>query len=233
MSQFVNLEFPDRNMVSIYNSLQDLSSIESIMRDREELLSNKDNLNDLCFKKSSSKDDLRLHGFEVEEIENLEKINKTIKEGKEKLMQSLRDYNICVEEILKLEETIKVLNIKIQTIKDNLLSLSQSHTELYEIAESISTSLVQKQEEIKENLESELGIQYIKRDKLESILKFLSASYGIIKNTPLTHTCPICITNEVDTYLNCGHTCCKECNVSKFCHMCRTKINSSNSIYYS
>lgn len=231
MSQFVNLEFPD---MSIYNSLQNLSSIESIMRDREELLSNKEIFNDLSLKKSSSKEDLILHGFQVEEIENLEKMNKTIKEGKEKLMQSLRDYKICVEEIVKLEETIKMLNNKIQTIKDNLLSLCQSHTELDEVAESISTSLVQKQEEIKENLESELGLQYIKRDKLESILKYLSVSYGIIKDTPLTHTCPICITYEVDTFLMpCGHSTCKNCNVSKFCHMCRTKITSSNSIYYS
>ena len=45
--------------------------------------------------------------------------------------------------------------------------------------------------------------------------------------------CPICLENESDTRLSCGHLCCGRCAIEiQECHICRTPITSRDKIYY-
>ena len=61
-----------------------------------------------------------------------------------------------------------------------------------------------------------------------------------INSLNVSNTCPLCLTNSVNIYLNpCGHTCCDDCygrllvNNDNKCFLCRSNIMNKNSLYFS
>lgn len=181
-----------------------------------------------------TRDQLEVHGVSPEEIENLEKINIHVAKGKEQLQTLLSQYDTCMKTIATTERRIRQMQEEIEIIKDKLSSLAIAHECISESSSTFVKELEAKQDTILEDLKTELALTNIEKDKLSVMIKSLSITYGIIKNAPFTHTCPICITNEVDVYFDpCGHTVCKSCSKSQYCHMCRTKIISIRSLFYS
>lgn len=181
-----------------------------------------------------TRDQLEVHGISPEEIENLEVINRHVAKGKEQLQTLLSQYDSCLKMIATTERRIRRMQEEIEIIKDKLSSLAIAHECISESSSTFVRELDAKQDTILEGLKTELALANIEKDKLSVMIKSLSVTYGIIKNAPFTHTCPICITNEVDVYFDpCGHTVCKGCSKSQYCHMCRTKIISIRSIFYS
>lgn len=216
---------------SMYRTLENLVSLDGLSRTRDELLSQKDTLTDILGGVSK---DLELHDLSAEEIEEYKSINKTVTEGREKLSTLLTDYNRCRDEICETQSKLDSVKQTIRIVERQLTELNRLHEDVGSITEPFVDSLLAKEQSILDSFETELGLLCIQKDKLEAMIKALSRTYGILKNSALTHTCPICITYEVDMYLEpCGHTICSHCNKSKYCHMCRTKIREAKSIYYS
>lgn len=219
---------------SIYHNLHYLNSIEKIMKDREEMLSHKDELTEMNGVENLN--DLLLYGLSEEEVDNLKNIDDTVMKGKELLLNTLKEYNECKNKIQEINKNIHITEKSVKNIQQQLQYLTDVHEELQEITNEFLKQLLKRQEEIISNLQSNAGLLIINRDKLEAVIRTLGNTYNVIKNTPMHHTCPICITNEVDVYLEpCGHTLCKSCNQKQntHCHMCRTKIKTSRNIYYS
>jgi len=217
---------------TIYNDLQSLMSLEQLIRNREELHHHKEIISEMST--IDNVNELLLHGLSEEEIATIHTINTNVKKGKELIISTLRDYDACLDEIQQTNNNISITNTTITSIKKQLEGLSRIHEDLAEISTPFLTSLLEKQQNIIDELQSSIGLLVCKKDKLEATLRALGTSYNIIKNAPMHHTCPICITNEVDIYLDpCGHTLCRQCNRGTHCHMCRTKIRSVRSMYYS
>jgi hypothetical protein len=219
---------------SIYHNLHYLNSIEQLMKDREEMLSHKDALTEMngC----ENLNDLLLYGLSEEEVDNLKNIDETIIKGKALLLNTLKEYNECKNNIHEINKNIHITEKSIINVKKQLECLTDVHDELQEISDEFLTKLLEKKEEIISSMQTDAGLLIVNRDKLEAIIRSLGATYSVIKNTPMHHTCPICITHEVDIYLEpCGHTLCKSCSTAQnqHCHMCRTKIKSRRNIYYS
>jgi hypothetical protein len=181
-----------------------------------------------------TREQLEVHGVTTEEIENLEIINRHVAKGREHLHTLLSQYNTCMLTIADTERRIRRMQEEIEIIKDKLSSLAIAHECISESSSTFVKELEAKQDTILEGLKTELALANIEKDKLCVMIKSLAVTYGIIKNAPFTHTCPICITNEVDIYFDpCGHTVCKSCSKSQYCHMCRTKIITVKSLFYS
>lgn len=220
---------------SVYNSLQTLVSLEEIIRQREEITRHKDTFIEMNDKGLDNNiDELHLHGVTEDEIETIENINTYVKKGRDLLSQTLSEYEKCLDEIQQTQTNIRVTTSTISNIKQQSESLSQIHEELVDVTTTFITCLLEKQESIVADLQTSIGLLICKKDKLEAILKTLATSYNILKNAPIHHTCPICITNEIDVFLEpCGHTLCHNCNKSTFCHICRTKIKSARRLFFS
>lgn len=231
----MSLQMAPASSSSIYDSLQTLLSVEQLVRQREEVMRHKDTFAEMrVIANENIEEELRLHGADEEEIDDIHTINKTIKKGRELITSTLREYDTCIDEISQTEANIKITNNAINSIKQQSESLSRVHMELNDITSPFLQSLLEKQDIIISELQCNIGLLICKKDKLEATLRALGSSYNILKNAPMHHTCPICITHEVDVYLEpCGHTLCRHCNRSPYCHMCRTKIRSSRSLYYS
>lgn len=217
---------------TLYNDLQNLVPIEQIQHDKEELIQHKDVLNDM--KTFENVDELKLHGLSAEEIEAINSINTHVQKGRRLISKTLKDYDACVDEIQKIDTNIRITKATIAAIQQQLECLSRVHEELTDISTPFLNSLLEKQEAIVSELQTNVCLLICKKDKLEVTIRALGTSYNILKNAPIHHTCPICITNEVDTYLEpCGHTLCRTCNRGTYCHMCRTKVRTAKSLYYS
>lgn len=223
------------NSPSIYNSLQTLVSLEEIIRQREEIARHKDTFVEMNAENIEGNiDELHLHGVTKEEIETIRDINTYVEKGRDLLSKTLSEYEVCLDEIQQTQTNIRVTTSTISNIKQQSESLSQIHEELSDISSTFVNSLLEKQDSIIADLQTNIGLLICKKDKLEAILKALATSYNILKNAPIHHTCPICITNEIDVFLEpCGHTLCHNCNKSIFCHMCRTKIKSARRLFFS
>lgn len=219
---------------SIYHNLQYLNSIEQLMKDRDEMLSHKDALTEM--NSVENLNDLLLYGLSEEEVNNLKNIDETVIKGKKLLLNTLKEYNECKNKIHEINKNIHITEKSVINIKQQLQNLTDVHQELNAITDDFFNKLLEKQEEIISNMQTDAGLLLVNRDKLEAIIRSLGTSYNVIKNTPMHHTCPICITREVDVYLEpCGHTLCKSCSLvqNTHCYMCRTKIRSNRNIYYS
>jgi hypothetical protein len=181
---------------------------------------------------------LALYGLSPEEIEEIHEINTNVKKGRELLSKTFLEYDTCIDEIEQVKRTISITQTTVDYIKQQLDGLCRLHFEqLNEITSEFLRNLLDKHEAIMLELQSNEGLLICKRDKLEAIIQSLGTTYNVIRNAPMTHTCPICMTNEVDTYLEpCGHTFCHSCfNVRALthCHMCRTKVRTPKNIFYS
>lgn len=219
---------------SIYHNLHYLNSIEELMKDREKMLAHKDALTEMNGVENLN--DLLLYGLSENEVDDLKYIDETIKRGKQLLMKTLEEYNECKTKIHEINKNIHITEKSVTNIKHQLQNLTDVHQELEGITNDFLKQLLEKQEQIISTMQTDAGLLIVNRDKLEAIIRSLGSSYNVIKNTPMHHTCPICITNEVDVYLEpCGHTLCKSCSrvQNTHCHMCRTKIRSNRNIYYS
>lgn len=172
-----------------------------------------------------------------EDIEELTQINDNVQKGKQRLLDCLEKYNDCCKRQAEHEQSSIMTHKAFESIYDNLTTLAHMHKPIDDFCKgNLFKTLLQLEDEVTSEIGCELALVQIQKDRFAAMVKFLSKTYGILKDTPLTHTCPVCITNEVDMYLEpCGHTLCRNCLLRRpvYCHMCRTKIRLSKNIYYS
>jgi hypothetical protein len=179
--------------------------------------------------------------IESDETSELKEINESIIKGSELLKTTLQHYNDLHIENKKIYDAknkskkyisdiesactqVKNLtinnNIEIANLND---SVDQINYLLLDIVENIESNLNEKKKEL------EIAI---KNDK--SILKTLSKSYNILQNINVNYTCPVCMVNQVNMFLQpCGHSMCTECIFkSSTCYFCRSHIVGRSKIFY-
>jgi len=174
--------------------------------------------------------------IEEKEDDNVKKcsdmFNNFIKDYKKKQKYYLECKNKFQDEINRSKNNIKKLDLIIQFIRElNKDCNDQATEELLNNLKILSNKIESDKNIIKARTE------YIKsRKDIENNLNLIK-KINIINTT---NTCPLCLTNQVNIYLNpCGHTCCEECygrlssNNENKCFLCRSNIMSKNPLYFS
>lgn len=226
---------------SSQSMLNTLVSLTQGMNMHSEILEYKDILTELAQDVSSQNpcqniDELCLL-MENEEVEEIQSISKSVIKGRETLLESLKEHQKTVDRVNILDAQIRSTEKAIKVIKDQIYILEHMHEGFATVAMGdLMTEVEKKKKEILEELQALHGLEVINRDKLEAKIKALASVYNIIRSTPMIHICPVCLTNEVNVYNDpCGHTLCQNCShhSGMYCHMCRMKVKSIRSIYYS
>ena len=175
--------------------------------------------------------------FKCEEIDDI--ISK-LKEFSESFDTLQKDLDESYE---KYEDAFKTTQSNIQKI-NNSIQLIETCSKEYDndsSTKSIVDSLKEYIKSIDENDKlSEAKSEYIKKRKLLNKHIYLMNS---INGYNTSSTCPICITNKIDSYCNpCGHTACRKCldknsnivnniNHNK-CPICRDHVMDIRKLYF-
>ena len=173
---------------------------------------------------------------ENKEDDNVKKcsdmFSKFIKDYKKKQEYYLECKNKFQDEINRSKNNIKKLDLIIQFIRELDKDCNDQETE----------ELLNNLKNLSNKIENDKNIitarkEYIKsRKDIENNLNLVKK----INSMNMSNTCPLCLTNQVNIYLNpCGHTCCEECygrltnNNENKCFLCRSNIMSKNPLYFS
>ena len=214
---------------------EEIPSIEHAMNIRNSII-NILNDNDLDSDKTQS--NINASGeiiLEKKEDGNVKKCSEMfdefIKDYKKKQEHYLECKNKFQDEISKSKNNIKKLDLIIQFIRELDKDCNDQETE----------ELLNNLKNLSNKIENDKNIitartEYIKcRKDIENNLNLIKK----INSMNMSNTCPLCLTNSVNIYLNpCGHTCCEECygrlsNNENKCFLCRSNIMSKNPLYFS
>ena len=214
---------------------EEIPSIEYAMNIRNSII-NILNDNDLDSDKTQS--NINASGIIIEEKKEDDNVKKCsdmfdefIKDYKKKQEHYLECKNKFQDEINKSKNNIKKLDLIIQFIRELDKDCNDQETE----------ELLNNLKILSNKIENDKNIiiartEYIKcRKDIENNLNLIKK----INSLNMSNTCPLCLTNQVNIYLNpCGHTCCEECygrlsNNENKCFLCRSNIMSKNPLYFS
>ena len=187
---------------------EEIPSIEHAMNIRNSII-NILNDNDLDSDKTQS--NINASGIIIEEKKEDDNVKKCsdmfdefIKDYKKKQEYYLECKNKFQDEISKSKNNIKKLDLIIQFIRELDKDCNDQETE--ELLNSLKI--------LSNKIENDKNIitarkEYIKcRKDIENNLNLIKK----INSMNMSNTCPLCLTNQVNIYLNpCGHTCCDEC----------------------
>jgi len=217
---------------------EEIPSIEHAMNIRNSII-NILNDNDLDVEESEKKQsNINASGVIIEEKKEDDGIKKCsdmfdefIKDYKKKQEHYLECKNKFQDEISRSKNNIKKLDLIIQFIRELDKDCNDQETE----------ELLNNLKVLSNKIENDKNIitartEYIKsRKDIENNLNLIKK----INSLNMSNTCPLCLTNQVNIYLNpCGHTCCEECygrlsNTENKCFLCRSNIMSKNPLYFS
>jgi len=217
---------------------EEIPSIEHAMNIRNSII-NILNDNDLDVEESEKKQsNINASGVIIEEKKEDDNVKKCsdmfdefIKDYKKKQEHYLECKNKFQDEINRSKNNIKKLDLIIQFIRELDKDCNDQETE----------ELLNNLKNLSNKIENDKNIitartEYIKcRKDIENNLNLIKK----INSLNMSNTCPLCLTNQVNIYLNpCGHTCCEECygrlsNNENKCFLCRSNIMSKNPLYFS
>ncbi len=217
---------------------EEIPSIEHAMNIRNSII-NILNDNDLDVEESEKKQsNINASGVIIEEKKEDDNVKKCsdmfdefIKDYKKKQEHYLECKNKFQDEISRSKNNIKKLDLIIQFIRELDKDCNDQETE----------ELLNNLKVLSNKIENDKNIitartEYIKsRKDIENNLNLIKK----INSLNMSNTCPLCLTNQVNIYLNpCGHTCCEECygrlsNNENKCFLCRSNIMSKNPLYFS
>ena len=227
-------------MSEMLSELTDISSVEERFQARKRLYENRDILADIC--RENSDVDKYVIADRIDELEN---IQASIIKGKDILLEELRKHKaltlqkIAIDEFesssrsscFECEQKLgKIRNMFAgQTIDNDILNDVKDAIDgaLYSI--SCLYNLIQK------TVDAKSGNICEEMNKNNAIIRYMAKAYHVIQHTNIGHTCPICLTKEVDTFCEpCGHNFCKDClQCTSRCFMCRSPIQRRHSLYFS
>ena len=154
--------------------------------------------------------------------ETITEFNKVSLE-KQKIDDTLKNTKKLASEIQKNLDYLKHISIANEIESD---TIHNTVDEMSYLLSSISDSIECNFNKRKESIEKKLT-------SITCTLKTFSEAYGILKSINSNSTCPICLTNSIEVYIqNCGHSTCAECmSKTTFCYFCRVRIDKVQKIY--
>lgn len=176
-----------------------------------------------------------------EEDEETKKIADAITQAQSTLKENILKYNSVSIDKQKLDDLIKSAKntaFDIQSRADHLKNmcvankievenlqdtLDQINYALLYISESIENSINEKKHSIDDQL-----IECKKK------IKTLSRAYNVLRNTSVSYTCPVCLSNQVDCFNDpCGHSMCTLCaSKTHHCYFCRTRVTRVVKLFF-
>jgi len=179
---------------------------------------------------------------ETEENAELAEISNTIIKGQKLLTSNIIDYNTNLTKVKQIDDVIKSAGHLVFETQQRLDHLQHSVSnvdipvdDLQNTIDGISYSM----NYVLENIETQAQVKkeelQASLNKNQQTIKSLSKAYNVLRNANISYTCPVCMHNQVDVYLDtCGHTYCTTCiSKAKYCYLCRAKFNKINSLYFS
>lgn len=195
---------------------------------RKKLYDNKDVFEDLNIVDVENKEDLDIIKQYVEKGRNL--LVKELDKYKELTTKSIivdefesMTKNACYECQQKLAFVKTCFERNGEDITDIQNTVDGALFAIGEALEIINNTVSSKKKDIGELLR-----------KNRSVIKFMAETYNILKTTNTYHTCPICLTNEVNVFCDpCGHNYCDKCmKTTHYCYICRVKIQKLHSLFF-
>jgi len=217
---------------------EEIPSIEHAMNIRNSIINILNDNNLEVEESDKTQSNINASGIIIEEKKEDDNVKKCsdmfdefIKDYKKKQEHYLECKNKFQDEINRSKNNIKKLDLIIQFIRELDKDCNDQETE--ELLNSLKI--------LSNKIENDKNIitarkEYIKcRKDIENNLNLIKK----INSMNMSNTCPLCLTNQVNIYLNpCGHTCCEECygrlsNTENKCFLCRSNIMSKNPLYFS
>lgn len=224
---------------TVYSTLNSPVNTDTQTRTRKELMEHQEKILDVLNAEGDENieisEEMKILGFTSAEVKDFQAINKYVSKGRSLLLSYLEEHSECEKTNDTLKKRIEKTKEALGVIRYNLFSLEDNHVSFKELRNEFVTKMTQKETAVLEDLQSEQGILEIRKDKLQFAIRYLLTTYNILKSTATVHLCPICLTNEIDAFIDpCGHTLCTKCSSKiTYCHMCRTKVKVAKSIYFS
>ena len=217
----------------VFSGLNSFDNLNEQYNIRQEVMSSIENIKSIVGNEQIV-EELELLGVSSDEIKDLDNINNYVEKGKELLLKYLKEYKECQKQCATIETRMEETQKSLTVVKNKLFILEETHDSFKELSEEMNDKITAKEMLFLQDLQTQQALLEIQKDKLESLIKYLSKTYNIVKGTQLIHICPICLTNEIDSYIDpCGHTLCSHCSKVSYCHMCRTKVKMIKHMYYS
>lgn len=173
--------------------------------------------------------------------EETQKITDAITKAQITLKENIIKYNTINLDKQKLDDVIKVTkntcfdiqsradhlknicsvnNIQVDNFQD---TLDQINYAILYISESIETAMNEKKKVCDEEI-----IDCKKK------IRTLSRAYNVLRNTSVSYTCPVCLTNQVDCFNDpCGHSMCSLCAAkTNHCYFCRVRVSRVVKLFF-
>lgn len=225
--------FQETTMNGVFSSLNSFNNMNEQYNIHQKLMSSVETIKSIGVN-DHIVEQLDLLGVSSDEIKELDNINKYVDKGKTLLLEYLNEYQECQKKCAILETKIEETHSSLNIVKNKLFLLEETHESFKDLSEEMHDKIKEKEMLFLQDLQTQQALLEIQKDKLESLIKYLSKTYNIIKGTQAIHVCPICLMNEIDSYIDpCGHTLCSQCSKVLYCHMCRTKVKMIKHMYYS
>lgn len=192
-------------------------------------------------KKLYEKDECFFSSFEIEETddEELIKLKDNILKGRELLKNEISRYSTLKDKLEEINNLKRVFHEQILNIKRSSLILQeisipcegyqdQVHT-MSQAYISLETTIDNFFDDKKKIIETDYNTSFKKLIQLKDM-------YKVLRHSDISYVCPLCLTNQVDTFvMSCGHTYCHVCvkKIQRCCSICREPISKINSLYFS
>ena len=202
-------------------------------KDNEKII----NLKDRLLKELNESDDISLE----------EKSNPLLDEMNEVLTKFKKEYHKIQDDFIDIDNTMQS---EIKNIKNNVKHLETMIDFTDKLDDNLKNDeickeIIGKVNEFSDKIEKNSNFKQAKENYSKKRFE-LNKYFDIIKslnNLNVSNTCPLCLTNKIELYINpCGHCCCRSCKerllqydggIDSNCFICRKRINSFNGIYLS
>jgi hypothetical protein len=166
-------------------------------------------------------------------------ISNTVKKGQLMLKSELLKYSVLKDDLEHTNNLQSNFHDQIMLMRKSLLLLRELnmddiidykedidniHKNLEKFDKKVCTHIANQSETLRE----EYSISFKKLLQLKDV-------YKILKNSDITFACPICMTNQVESFLiPCGHTYCPKCivDIKQRCYICRQTFTKICSLYF-
>jgi hypothetical protein len=233
---FSSVELTDLRFYNVHDEINVNDNMNQNFTNRKKLYDNKELFYDLIEQENKIDD--------CDTKEEIEEISEKIVKGKEMIFNCLSYITSINEELDKIKENEKKIDdatCKLNTVIVDFNKLNKeinkekSQEEFYTEVTVIRHSLHKIKDIFEKSIEEHKKSFEQEYDHNRKKMKALANAYGILKNTSITHTCPICLTNQVDTIiLECGHTICNTCStrLKNHCFVCRKDVVRTQQIFF-
>lgn len=158
-----------------------------------------------------------------------------LENAKRDLKEDILLYNKLKDEDERLQNLLSTLHEVYNNSNNKLdfISVSIINDQVKEITDPLIDSFKTYYDKMYELLDSNKKQNDICLEDCKKRIKKSIYLYSYTKINSNTHSCPICLSNEVEQFCDpCGHCYCKSCLKSTYCYICRVKVKNIHRLFF-